>query len=256
MTTILDQHFLNSTQILNTIENTIGTIFHEDILEIGGGEGILTKKIIEKQPFSFTCVEIDEELFQALQPVFMNTKYILINENAITYLQGLKQNQYSFIVANLPYSLTQAIYTQILYILPLKCVFLQPHSFTKQILENESKQAQFINSQYHFECIETVSGDKFKPHAKTTSSIIKLHLKDETSKNKKELLLTYISKRYNQQLNNAIIFSLAQLLQKGKKEVISIIENNNIQIPKTRVSVISNEEFNYYINSIISLFLE
>ncbi|MFP4402466.1 MAG: rRNA adenine N-6-methyltransferase family protein [Candidatus Nanoarchaeia archaeon] len=255
MTTILDQHFLNNTKILKTILDTINSVEKHSVLEIGGGKGILTQKIIQKQPLEFTCVEIDEQLFKTLQPLFMDTNYTLLYENAITYLQQLQKDTFSIIVGNIPYSITQALYTQLLYLLPQKCVFLQPHSFTQQLLESSTKQTQFINANYEVYCIQVVKGEHFTPKAKTTSSIVELKRKTNIDKSRIEKFISHISKRYNQQFNNAIIFSLAMTLQKGKKEIKNELKKHNIEISTSKVSIVSNQEFNATLSKIEEIFL-
>ena len=58
----LGQNFLIDKKIISLITD-IGNIKHEDsVLEVGPGDGSLTKKILEKNPKDFTAIEKDERL--------------------------------------------------------------------------------------------------------------------------------------------------------------------------------------------------
>lgn len=251
-----DQHFLINEEILNKIIEAINVLDNESILEIGGGKGILTSKIIKQNPKLFTCVEIDSEMITHLQQLFNNSNHTLIHQSATEFLSTLKQNEFDKIVGNIPYGITESIYTQLYFLQPKECVFLQSHKTTRTLIEKQdTKQAQIINALYNLDCVEIVEGDNFKPIAKTKSSIIKLTLKEEFLKTQFEHFLTQISKRYNQTFFNSCVFSLAKVLEVGKKEIKSKLKELNIDISKEKISQISNEEFNVTIKKIEETFL-
>ena len=55
------QNFLNDNNILNNIVNSVEITKDDLVIEIGPGEGALTKKIIEKTN-KLICFEIDKDL--------------------------------------------------------------------------------------------------------------------------------------------------------------------------------------------------
>ena len=89
----LGQNFLNDKKIINQIVK-IGNINHENnVIEVGPGNGALTKKIIEKKPNSFVAIEKDHRLVSILNDKFGNSVRI-INEDMlkVSYENYLKKN--------------------------------------------------------------------------------------------------------------------------------------------------------------------
>lgn len=239
-----DQHFLINEEILDLISQTIGDMSNSSVLEIGGGKGILTQKIIEKNPKSFTCVEVDSEMIQHLKPLFSNTKYNLEYSNAIDYLHKSLREEFDIIVGNIPYGISEPLYTQFYFLLPKKIILLESHKTTRTLIEKQNtKQSILINVLYSIKCIKIVEGDNFEPITKTKSSIIKLKLREYSSKTEFEKFLTHLTKRYNQTFFNSCVYSLAQMLEVGKKEIKNKLKEFNIEISTKRIDTISNEEF-------------
>lgn len=250
-----DQHFLINKEILQIIVDEMGNISNASILEIGGGKGILTQEIIKKFPKKFTCVELDDSMILYLQQLFKSQIHNLVHEDAINYLKSLHENDYEIIVGNIPYGITESLYTQLYFLLPKKVIFLQSHKTTRTLIEKKNtKQSLLINALYNIKCIEIVNGDNFEPIAKTKSSIIRLDKKNE--KNQYEKFLSELTKRYNQTFYNSCIYSLAKILEIGKKDVKSKLEEFNLEISKDKIDVISNEEFIQTIELIKNKFLE
>ena len=245
-----DQHFLKNEKILEFISECIGNISKHKVIEIGGGRGALTKYIIEKNPKEFVCVEIDEKMIEQLVLIFESNNYSLIHENVLDYLKSLKQGEVNVLVGNIPYSITQQLIVQLFFLVPQKVVFLQPHSTTKTLMNNETKQAQLLNALYSISCEKVVNGDNFEPLAHTQSSIMKLELKDKSSLLKKELFLIGLTKRYNQTFYNAVVYSLAEVLEVGKKEIKKKLEDQSILFPEEKLNVVSNEDFNNLVDKV------
>ena len=104
----LGQNFLNDKKIINQIVK-IGNINHENnVIEVGPGNGALTKKIIEKKPKSFVAIEKDHRLVSILNDQFGNSVRI-INEDMlkVSYENYLKKN--IIIFGNLPYNISTQI---------------------------------------------------------------------------------------------------------------------------------------------------
>ena len=104
----LGQNFLNDKKIINKIVQ-IGNINRENnVIEVGPGNGALTKKIIEKEPKSFVVIEKDHRLVSILNDQFGNSIRI-INEDMlrVSYENYLKKNVIIF--GNLPYNISTQI---------------------------------------------------------------------------------------------------------------------------------------------------
>lgn len=261
---IYDQHFLNNKTILSSMISTLQEkilkqkIQELSILEIGGGEGVLTKEIIALNPKEFVCVEIDDNLIPKLDSLFSKDTFELVHDNAINYLQNLKPSNFTFniVVGNIPYSITQPLYTQLFFLTPQIAFFLQSHKTSRTFLEKETKLSYLLNSLYELEITQIIKGENFTPPTKTLSSTLILTLREDSDKTDFDTFLTLLTKRYNQKFNNSIIFSLAQLLGVGKKEIKLKIQKENIKLSSQKLNVISNEEFITSIKHIKEIFFK
>ncbi|MAX09495.1 MAG: 16S rRNA (adenine(1518)-N(6)/adenine(1519)-N(6))-dimethyltransferase, partial [Candidatus Marinimicrobia bacterium] len=84
------QNFLNDPNITKKIINLLGDITNEEILEIGPGNGALTKQIYAKK---ITAIEIDNELCNNLEKI-ETSNLLIINENFLkTNLNDISFNK-------------------------------------------------------------------------------------------------------------------------------------------------------------------
>ena len=82
---------------------------NDDILEIGPGDGILTKEIIKKKPNKFIALEIDRSLINKLNILFdkkKNKNYELIFSDALKFDESTKFSKNFKIISNLPYNIS------------------------------------------------------------------------------------------------------------------------------------------------------
>ena len=103
------QNFLiNQTAVEKIIEASYVSS-NDDILEIGPGDGILTKEIIKKKPNKFIALEIDRSLINKLQVLFnknKNNNYELIFSDALKFDESSKFKKNFKIISNLPYNIS------------------------------------------------------------------------------------------------------------------------------------------------------
>ncbi|MFM7838985.1 MAG: rRNA adenine N-6-methyltransferase family protein, partial [Chitinophagaceae bacterium] len=64
----LGQHFLRDEQICQKIVAALEAPFPPAVLEVGPGDGALTKYLIERQDLRLKCIEVDEEQVRWLLP--------------------------------------------------------------------------------------------------------------------------------------------------------------------------------------------
>jgi len=106
------QNFLINKNIINTIITEININKNSEILEIGPGDGALTKEIIKKNPKKFIAVEIDKNLKNNLEKYFNNYNHKLIIDNSL-YFNEKKYFQDNYqIISNLPYNISLALLTK------------------------------------------------------------------------------------------------------------------------------------------------
>ena len=87
---------------------------HEEILEIGPGEGALTELLLEKAK-KVTCVEIDTDLEKILRKKFAgNKKFNLIMEDILKVELDKVIAPHTRVVANIPYYITSPIINKLI----------------------------------------------------------------------------------------------------------------------------------------------
>jgi 16S rRNA (adenine1518-N6/adenine1519-N6)-dimethyltransferase len=101
----LGQHFIKDLNIHRKIVNMAGDISNFNIIEIGPGDGSLSKMIIEKNPKSFTMIEKDDDLKGKLEQIIENQKNcrLIFGDGTNIDLRNIVEKP-SKIIANLPYN--------------------------------------------------------------------------------------------------------------------------------------------------------
>ena len=104
----LGQNFLIDQKVLDLITEVGNIQYKNVVIEVGPGNGALTKKILEKRPKKFTVIEKDEFLAKLL---IKNSgdKIKVINEDMInvSYENYFEKNLIIF--GNLPYNISTQI---------------------------------------------------------------------------------------------------------------------------------------------------
>jgi len=100
------QNFLIDQNISRNICNLIPNI-NLNIVEIGPGDGRLTKKILTKNPKRLILIEIDKDLISLLHSKFYkNDSIIILNEDVL----NLDLNDsFDLIISNLPYKISSKV---------------------------------------------------------------------------------------------------------------------------------------------------
>ena len=103
------QNFLINKSIVKEIIEAADIKSSDEILEIGPGDGILTKEIINKNPKKFISIEIDRSLKANLDGLFNkknNHKYEMLFKDALQFDETLKFDKNFKIISNLPYNVS------------------------------------------------------------------------------------------------------------------------------------------------------
>ena len=103
------QNFLTNQSIVKEIIQAAEIKNNDEILEIGPGDGILTKEIINKNPKKFIAIEIDKSLKINLETLFKkktNHKYEMLFKDALQFDETLKFDKNFKIISNLPYNIS------------------------------------------------------------------------------------------------------------------------------------------------------
>ncbi len=177
------QNFLIDKNILSKITNLISSE-KLSILEIGPGNGNLTKKIISKKPVKLDLIEIDKDLIQNLENTFFKFDYINVyNENI---LNKELNNKYDLVISNLPYNISSQIIAKLSSInnRPAKLILMFQKEFALRLLD---KKINSINSLikcfYDIKLNFHVSRNCFRPIPKVDSSVLTFDIKKSLIKN-------------------------------------------------------------------------
>lgn len=162
-----DQHMLVDGKVMNTIIETVSPKSNDQILEVGSGDGFLTR-LLAKTAKKVIGVEIDEKFrpFLDILPrnvvIHYGKAWDILHDKSL----GLKYNK---VVANLPYSMSEPIMHRYTHMPVDLVVLLLPVKFSEKVQTNPIFSAFF-----KIEIIQTVPRAAFFPQPKIDSVIVKL----------------------------------------------------------------------------------
>jgi len=212
-----EQHFLINEDILkkeiliSKIKNT------ENVLEIGAGDGRLTRLIAKRANFVLTF-EKDFSLKKSIEKNLSEFKNIkIIYDNALKYSW---RNFYK-IISNIPYSLSGPILEKAIQEDIQEMILIVGENFKKK-LESQEKIGLIANLFFDINFLLKITNKDFYPIPRTDSWLI--HFKRKKDKDFVDITLRniFLSER---KIKNALIYSL---LKEGftKKEIKLLIKNN------------------------------
>ena len=106
----LGQNFLIDQNIINKIIKVGNINKNKKILEIGPGNGSLTKKIASLMPKKIIAIEKDKNLFLILNEIFSNFKNVnIINKNILDAIKSNNFEKNLVVFGNLPYNISTEI---------------------------------------------------------------------------------------------------------------------------------------------------
>lgn len=242
-----DQHFLIDDKIINEFINVANVLPTDEVLEIGPGEGVLTK-LIAKKAKKVTCVELDQRLKLALEEIVKkNNNVEIIYGNALdVYLPKCDK-----IITSLPYRIIEPFIHKL-----LKCEFnelfmIVGNRFAEGVLNKEkNKLSVLTNSFFRITKFIEILPDSFNPPPRVKSALIKLEpigyfdLDDEYLMFR--LLFNFREKKVKNNLQESLIkffdFKNYKLTKKESKKIIENINLNEKLLNKT-FETCTNEDF-------------
>jgi 16S rRNA (adenine1518-N6/adenine1519-N6)-dimethyltransferase len=170
------QSFLSSQTIAREIVGLANLSEKDDILEIGGGLGVLTQYIAEKAHTVYV-VEIDPDLVKALRDLMRDFANVTIIEgDALT----VDMPKVSKIIANLPYSISSEITFRILRDMKFElAILMYQKEFASRLIADPgtSEYSRLtINARYYAEVekIFDVPASMFFPVPAVDSSVVRM----------------------------------------------------------------------------------
>lgn len=226
----LGQNFLIDQNIIRKIINVV-EVKNRHIVEIGPGDGALTKEILNKKPKSLVVIEKDSALVSKLKLKFLNERIEIINDDILKFDLERKIKKKSIIFGNLPYNISSQILVKLLkfkiwppYFSDLVLMFQKELSdkITGKYLSAHYGRL-YILSNYRMKIIKKflVSKNCFFPKPKITSQII--HLCPKTFKKNSIKDLNNLEK-----ITNILFSNKRKMINKNIKKILNEKEINNL----------------------------
>ena len=232
------QNFLNDLNVSKKIISLLDNTSNDSVLEIGPGEGALTKLIDAKK---ITAIEIDRELCQGLKKI-KNPNLSIINDNILKY--NLNNITFNKVIGNLPYNISSQIIFKILEQPNWnKAVFMIQKELADRILSKEgSRQYGRISVMIQSVCSIKkefkVSHNCFFPKPDVQSTVISLEKKKITNFDFKKL-------------ENIVRISFSQRRKKMKNTLKILTDYTELEkFSEKRAEMLTIEDF-IYISKII-----
>ncbi|MDD2753257.1 MAG: 16S rRNA (adenine(1518)-N(6)/adenine(1519)-N(6))-dimethyltransferase RsmA [Candidatus Portnoybacteria bacterium] len=178
---LMGQNFLRDKNILNKIIAAANLTAGDSVLEVGPGEGVLTRELA-RYTGRVIAVEKDKNLAARLKEEFKNNKNVEIIESDI--LEFLKTANYQLpaaykVVANIPYYLTSHLIRLLLESEnpPTEIVLLIQKEVAERICASPPEMSLLaVSVQFYAEpkIIASVSKRAFWPQPKVNSAIIRI----------------------------------------------------------------------------------
>ena len=238
------QNFLNNDTILEKIVSSFNPTEDGKILEVGPGEGALTKKLI-KLGISVTAFEIDLELKPKLDKIISDNLDIIygdfLNINLKDYF---KETENIYVVANIPYYITTPIITKFIdeKIIPEEMVLMVQKEVGERLCAKPGNSeygaiTALLNYYFDIEYLFTVDRSDFYPVPNVDSAIIKFTKKKQSlscneEKYKKIINASFKQKRKNikNNLKNYDLDKISQVLSKYNFDLTNRAEELSYEI--------------------------
>lgn len=249
----LGQNFLKDKNIINKIVDSINPEKDDLIIEIGPGDGSLTKELIKKN-CDVKCFEIDERLKEPLSKINSKCLEIIFEDFLKVNLKEYNFEKYNhlYFVGNLPYYITTAIINKIVsesnpYEITIMIQKEVANRFNAKPCNKEyGSISVFLQYNFDIKKVCDVSKNCFEPIPKVDSSVIKLVSKEKLVVKNEEKFYKLIKdsfkhkrKNLRNNLNNYDLIKLESILS----EINKTLQN--------RAEELSVEDFVYISNRLI-----
>lgn len=175
------QNFLKDNNILRKITEVINPQKNDKIIEIGPGEGALTK-LLSNSGADVTAIEIDKRVIEHLKETYPEVK--IINQDFLEINLTDFESSDLRIVGNIPYNITSPIIFKLIenYNLIRDAVFMVQYEVAKRMTAKKGTKdygilsvllSYFADTEFCFK----VSPNVFYPKPKVFSAVVKIKFK-------------------------------------------------------------------------------
>lgn len=176
----LGQHFLRKQSTVDHMIESVVVTSETTILEIGCGDGFLTRSILTQTPCKqLICYEIDEEWASYVRQRIQDQRLNLLLQNILTVdFDSFKQCQPLVVLANLPYQITFPIFFlfQKYRDLLQEGVVMIQEEVAQKIVATRGKSYNptsiFLQRFFDFKLLEKIEPGAFEPAPKVYSRLL------------------------------------------------------------------------------------
>ena len=246
----LGQNFLTNEKILNNIVNSLSINPRDLIIEIGPGQGALTKRLVKLEA-KVIAFEIDERLKEYLDKIDGNIDIIYKDILEVEINDYIQEYENVYVVANLPYYITTPIINKFLRITKVKEMIIMVQDEVANRINagvGTRKYGYFtvmVQSYFTVKKLFFVSRTSFNPIPKVDSAVIKLTRNksylDVDEKSYDELVKNAFKMKRKNLKNNLYMYDLekiAGVLKKYNLDLSNRAEEVPIEVFKEIVTVL------------------
>ncbi len=230
----LGQNFLHDESVLEDIVNASEIQSDETLVEIGPGEGFLTRALLEKAG-KVLAIEIDRDLYPWLKMDFgKNSKFTLIEGDALHY--NPPEGPYK-VIANIPYYITSPLLTHFLQEQfeegnpPSRLVLMVQREVAEKIIAKEGKHSVLSLCVHIFgmpRMVRLVAPSCFHPRPAVDSAVLCIDIYKEPKIKAPFKKLLWLIKMSFSQKRKKLSNNLSFALKSNTTEVKKILEENGI----------------------------
>lgn len=231
----LDQHFLIDKIVINNFIKVCNLNKEDVVLEIGPGDGTLTKLIAPKVKKMYV-IEKDTRL----KPYLDKIKNIDVTYGSCLDVPFPKVDK---IITSLPYSIIEPFIYKVIHQDFNELYMIMGKNYCDNVINNKITNLSLLTNIY-FDAYKyfDIYPDSFNPKPRVVSSLVKLTFKDKL--NEKDMIFRNIYNLNDKLVKNALMESLIKvkgLTKRESKEYIGKL-NLNAEILNKKFCMISNEE--------------
>lgn len=225
----LGQNFLRNDRVIQEFVKNIDIKESDIIYEIGPGEGVITKEILNnKNEFNVISIDIDERSIEELSKI-TDKRFEIIHKDILKFIPEI-QNLNFKIVGAIPYNITSPIIHRIIEKenLPKRVVLIVQDEVAKKFT-NQEKNSYFsfyIGYFYQTKYIKKISRNEFYPVPNVDSALITFELREKFEKIDKLKFSNFLHKvfrsprkKINKVFNKEILDSLSISSDKRPEEL-------------------------------------
>ena len=246
----LGQNFLTNEKILNNIVNSLSINPRDLIIEIGPGQGALTKRLVKLEA-KVIAFEIDERLKEYLDKIDGNIDIIYKDILEVEINDYIQEYENVYVVANLPYYITTPIINKFLRITKVKEMIIMVQDEVANRINAGVGTREYgyftvmVQSYFTVKKLFFVSRTSFNPIPKVDSAVIKLTRNksylDVDEKSYDELVKNAFKMKRKNLKNNLYMYDLekiAGVLKKYNLDLSNRAEEVPIEVFKEILTVL------------------